>query len=148
MSYCGMVTDTFGNPSTKHTTVTVPMQQHHQELSHPLANSIGQIWATHEYHRVAWVFPKNREHRCISISGLKEASSRSVSWPDPNVFLLRSLINPTTPLFAVRGPPKSLSVQPIPSRSQQRTWRFIFMGRRQLFEKYSLLDLWLHFQLL
>jgi len=102
-------------------------QAYHGDCSHATASS-GTVASVSKLHQSNMghprissgylVSPKNREDRRISISGLKEASSRSVSWPDPNVFLLRSLINPIARLFAVRGPPKPLSVQPIPFRSQ------------------------------
>jgi len=105
-------------------------QAYHGDCSHATASS-GTVASVSKLHQSdmghprmssgCLVSPKNRKDRRISIFGLKEASSRSVGWPDPNVFLLRSLINPIARLSAVRGPPKPLSVQPIPFHSQQRT---------------------------
>jgi len=61
----------FQKPSTKHTTVIVPIQQHPQELSHPLANSISQIWATHEYHRLAWYSRRTERIAALLYPALK-----------------------------------------------------------------------------
>ena len=101
-------------------------QAYHGDCSHATASS-GTVASVSKLHqsnmghpRISSVSQKNGEDRRISISGLKEASSRSVGWSNPNVFLLRSLINPIAPLFAVCGPSKPLSVQPIPFCSQQR----------------------------